>query len=479
MKVLLVNPPRYHGIHVIREDRCEITERENLFPPYSLAQIAAVLREQNHEVALIDANGLNLNLNDIDRALATAHYDVCVFRFTPTTLSGDLAVANVAKNANESTMTIGICWTLKNFAAKVLRQTETLDMYAIDEPLVTIPLALDALEQSDGLEAVEGIAFKKNARIVETDPYKGEFDFDAVPMPAYDLLPPLDTYFLRGIRSTPFSIIQTSKGCPFRCIYCTMSGTKWSPRSAETVFGEIKHLRKEYGVRTLSVFDETFTLDRTRTTEICQRMIDEDLSVTWYCNTRTDRIDLELLKLMKRAGCQGLSLGIESGSQRILVNAQKGTTVEQNENAIAAAKAAGIKTYCSFMFGLPGEDNATVQQTIEFVKRTLPNGAQFNVVVPYPGTELFGQAVEKNWIAANVDWEQLYQHISTMRTEELTTEELEEARKKAYRSLYFNPKWMTENFKWVVKQPSDLPLAVAYFVKSLRNYIIHDMEHAH
>jgi radical SAM superfamily enzyme YgiQ (UPF0313 family) len=208
-------------------------------------------------------------------------------------------------------------------------------------------------------------------------------------------------------------------------------------------------------------------------------MIDEDLSITWYCNTRTDRIDLELLKLMKRAGCQGLSLGIESGSQRILVNAQKGTTVEQNENAIAAAKAAGIKTYCSFMFGLPGEDNATVQQTIEFVKKTLPNGAQFNVVVPYPGTKLFRQAVEKNWIAANVDWEQLYQHISTMRTEELTTEELEEARKKAYRALYFDPKWILKNVTWVLREPQDLSLAVGYFVKSLRNYIIHDMEHAH
>jgi radical SAM superfamily enzyme YgiQ (UPF0313 family) len=479
MEVVLVNPPRYKGIYVIREDRCEITERENLFPPYSLAQIAAVLREQGYGVTLIDANGLNLDLNDVRRLLDNISYDACIFRFTPTTLQDDLSVAGFVKNANKSAVTIGICWTLKSFAAEVLRETDSLDIYAIDEPLVTIPLALNALEHNEGLKEAKGLAFNENDRIVLTDPFKDKFDFDAVPMPAYDLLPPLDTYFLRGVRSTPFTTIQTSKGCPFRCTYCPVSGTRWNPRSADTVLEEIRHVRSVYNVRTVMFFDETFTLDRGRAVDICQGMIDDDLDIAWYCNTRADRIDFELLKLMKRAGCQGLSLGVESGSQEILTNARKGTTIEQNEKAIAAAKAARIKTYCSFMFGLPGEDRSTAQETIDFVKRTLPNGAQFNVVVPYPGTPLFNMAVEKKWIGKDVDWARLYQHVSTMRTDELSTEELEHTRKKAYRALYFNPRWIITNVNWVLKEPKDLSIAVGYFMHSLKNYVLHGMEHAH
>lgn len=479
MKVLLINPPRSNGLCVIREDRCEITERESILPPYSLAQIAALLKENGHKVDLIDANCLNLTIEETKDLISNNDkLDVVIFRFTPTTLNDDMKIASLAKQIDPNICTIAMCWTLRDFAEDVLKGTSDLDIYVIGEPLISIPNILNSLREADLIQ-VPGIVFKKDGEIIKSQVSAQDFNYDNMPMPAYDLLPSLDKYYVRTKHGSPYTTIHTSKGCPYGCIYCTVAGTKWNPRSASMVFQEIKYLYEKHGVKTVSFFDETFTHDRDRVIDICNRMIDEKINIKWYCNTRSNKVDLDLLKLMKRAGCEGMSLGIESGSQKLLNNAKKGTTVEQNEHAIRVAKKAGIKTYCSFMFGLPGENWDMVNETIDFVKRTLPNGAQFNVVVPYPGTKLLDIAIEKNWISENIDWTNLYQHISTMRTDDLTSDELEKARKLAYKGLYFNPKWILMNLGWTLKNPSDLPLASKYYLKSVKNYLIHNMEHSH
>ena len=155
------------------------------------------------------------------------------------------------------------------------------------------------------------------------------------------------------------------------------------------------------------------------------------------------------------------------------------TSNKQAEDAIRMAKKAGIKTYISCMFGLPGETWDTVQETIDFVKRTLPNGAQFNVTVPYPGTELYEMAIDQGLIPRDLDWTQLFQHKSILRTDEMSTDDLERARKMAYRSLYFNPGWILSNMLFLLKQPGDIPLAVRYYIKSLTNFLLYKMEHAH
>ena len=163
----------------------------------------------------------------------------------------------------------------------------------------------------------------------------------------------------------------------------------------------------------------------------------ENLKIEWYCNTRVNLVDQELLNEMYSAGCRGLSYGIESGSQKILDNSKKGTTIDQAEKAIKWAKNAGIKVYCSFIFGLPGENRHTIDETLSFIKRTLPTGAQFNVAVPYPGSELYKIAMENEWIDNDIDWRKMFQHYSVMRTDDLDYDDLEKARKKAYSSFIF------------------------------------------
>ncbi|MEN3056812.1 MAG: hypothetical protein ABC550_00900 [Candidatus Methanosuratincola petrocarbonis] len=152
MNILLINPPRYKGIPVIREDRCEITDRTSVIPHYSLMQLASILKRNSHEVTLIDANGENISYLSIKGSLARCDpYDVVVFRFTPTTFNYDLKMASLAKEINPHTLTVGLCWTLQSFAKDVLKSCDSLDIYALGESEIVVPDLIEAFEQK-GLE---------------------------------------------------------------------------------------------------------------------------------------------------------------------------------------------------------------------------------------------------------------------------------------------------------------------------------------
>ena len=476
MKILLVNPPRFEGIPVIREERCEITERYSVMEPYSLLQIGALLRQRGDEVALMDMNGFDLPYEELNAGVRHFRPDVVMFRFTPTTFDWDMRTASVVKAVDRSIQTAGICWTLHTMPEAVMKDAPDLDHYILQDYEVAAPSLVAALENGYAGEA-EGIATRRGPEIVRTAAATPLKDYDSMPMPAYDLLPSLDPYFVTAPAGRPYTIMYTSKGCPFKCSFCTVAGTPLRMRSADNILNELRHLKETYGLRTVSFYDETFTFDRKRVVELCGRMKEEDLKVRWYCNTRAQLVDPELLRMMRAAGCRGVSFGIESGSQRILDSVEKRITVEQGRQAIEWAKDARLKTFCSFILGLPGEDWSTVQDTIEFVKETLPTSAQFNVAVPYPGTKLYQQVHGE--LHQDVDFRRLYQDDAVVGTEHLTPEDLNRAREMAYKALYTSGRWWRANIAHVLREPADLNLAFRYALKIADNYLVHGMKHAH
>jgi radical SAM superfamily enzyme YgiQ (UPF0313 family) len=478
MKVLLVNPPRFEDIPVIREERCEITERYSVLEPYSLLQIGALLRNQGCEVSLLDMNGFKFDYGHLGSVLEREKPDAVIFRFTPTTFDWDMRTAVVTKKSDKDLTTIGICWTLRTMSKSVMEQSPSLDVYLRHEYEAVAPDIISALESSSSFEDIEGIAYRDGERIRVTRDASPVKDYDSLPIPAFDLLPSLEPYFVTAPAGKPFTILYTSKGCPFKCSFCTVAGTEWKPRSAEKILEELRFLKERYKLRTASFFDETFTLDKKRTVKLSQALIEERLDIDWYCNTRAHLVDRELLTIMRKAGCRGISYGIESGSQKILDSASKHITIEQARNAIAWAKEADIKTFCSFILGLPGEDWGTVQETIRFVKETLPTSAQFNVAVPYPGTKLYEEVCGVNG-TEDVDFRRLFQDDAIVGTESLTPEDLNRARQVAYRSLYMNPRWWTSNLRHVMRNPEDFDLALRYAIKITDNFLFHAMKHAH
>jgi anaerobic magnesium-protoporphyrin IX monomethyl ester cyclase len=478
VKILLVNPPRFEGIPVIREERCEITERYSILEPYSLLQMGALLKAQEHQVDLIDLNGFDLAWNDLEARLQRFKPEAVLFRFTPTTFDHDMRTASMVKASAPEAKTIGVCWTLRTLAQEVMSQVPDLDVYVRQEYEVVAPDLVKALQEGRSLNSVPGIAHRHGKEILINPDARPLEDYDSLPIPSFDLLPSLEPYFVTAPAGRPYTILYTSKGCPFKCSFCTVAGTKWRPKSAEKTMEELLYLKRNYGIRTVSFFDETFTLDKKRVTRLCDALIAEDLDIRWYCNTRAHLVDLELLKKMRQAGCRGISYGVESGSQSILDHADKCVTVEQARNAITWARQARIKTFASFILGLPGETWDTVKETIDFVSKTMPNSAEFNVAVPYPGTKLY-EMVYGTKRAEAVDFRRLYQDDAVVGTDALSPADLNKARDMAYRSLYFNPRWWFRNIGHVLKEPEDIDLATRYATKALRNYLVHRMKHAH
>ncbi|MBA3045797.1 MAG: radical SAM protein [Euryarchaeota archaeon] len=476
MKIMLVNPPRFEGLPVIREERCEITERYSVLEPYSLLQLAAILRDRGHNIALLDANGFDYDYAHVEKKLADVMPDVLIFRFTPTTFDHDTSICAIVRELNPKIKTIGLCWTLNKVPKDVMDSVPELDYYATGDYETVVPSIIEKISDVSG---IGGLVWRSGKDVIINTPTRGMIaNLDELPIPAYDLLDSLDPYFINTPTDEVFTIMYTSRGCPYGCIYCTVAGTVWKPRSAESVMKELRYLKKKYNVKLVSFFDETFTIDKQRIMDICRAMVEEKLDIKWYCNTRANLLDEELIIAMRDAGCRGMSIGVESGSQKILDMASKRITVEEARNVIRLAKKHGLKVLCSFIFGLPGETWDTVDETIQFVKNALPTGVQFNVAVPYPGTELHRWAIEKG-LLKETGWRHLYQHESVVGTEDMSPEDLNKARYMAYKALYTYPIWYLENIKHVLKNPEDFNMAVKYSIKIINNFVLHRMEHSH
>ncbi|TLZ52713.1 MAG: radical SAM protein [Methanobacteriota archaeon] len=478
MKVALVNPPRFEGISVVREERCEVPERYSVLEPYSLLQLAALLRDAGHSVRLLDANGADATMAEAEAWLRSAPYDALIFRFTPTTFNHDTSVARVSKHVQPDARTIGLCWTLRTVPRDVMADAPGVDIFLRHEYESVGIRLIEALEQGGPLELVPGLAFRNDGHVVVTSDATPIKDYDALPMPAYDLLPSLDPYFISAPACKPFTIMYASKGCPYACSFCTVARTAWRFRSADSVLEELRYLEERFDIRTVSFFDETFTMNKKRVRELCEGMRREGLDIRWYCNTRVHLVEPELLRTMRAAGCSGISFGVESGNQRVLDQVSKQATVEQAAHAIQWAKEAGIKTYCAFILGLPGETEESAMDTIRFAMRTLPNGAQFNVLAPYPGTELY-ETLRREGVIPELDWRKMYQDDAVVGTQGLTKEELNRLRKLAYSKLYLNPRWWRQNVRFALSSRDDFELASRYAIRVLRNYFVHGMRGTH
>jgi radical SAM superfamily enzyme YgiQ (UPF0313 family) len=478
MEIALVNPPRFEGIPVVREDRCEITERDSNIPPYSYLQLAAVLQRAGNEVRLIDANGFDLEFSELERA-SLQDSDIVFFRFTPTTFRSDIRIAEIAKRQNPNVTTIGACWTLRSYAQNVLEKAPLMDIYSIGDPLRVVPAVAESIsERSPRVEFPPSNTHDRLKQSLATASLPA-FPQEEVGIPPYDLLPNLDVYYSHVRQNSPYSILYFGKGCPYQCNFCTVNSTRFSSRAPQEVVEELSILKGKYRLRSFSFFDETFTMNRKKVIELCQLLAQERLDLRWFCETRVDRIDPELLHLMKKAGCHGISLGVESGSQKILDNVAKGVTVDQNRTGILMMKAAGIKVYANFILGLPGETPETIRETMALIRSTLPNGFQINIAQPYPGTAFFEMALDRGWLPSNLDWEELSQHKANISTTHITMELLERLRVEAYWKCLTDPRWVAMNLRWIFSNPGDLGMGLRYYMTAFMNFVLHGMSHAH
>jgi len=213
-------------------------------------------------------------------------------------------------------------------------------------------------------------------------------------------------------------------------------------RSPENVADEIEECISKFHINYLNFRDSTFTINKKRIDSICNEIIQRRLDIAWDCNARVNTASFDSFQKMARSGCKLVTFGIESGSQKILDNANKQINLNHSYKAVLAAKKAGLKTLCYFMFGLPGETKQTAANTIKLAKKLNPDFVQFSIATPYPGTPFYDYTVKNNLLNFQKWSDFSLINQSVVKTKNFTADELVKINKKAYSSFYLRPSYV-------------------------------------
>jgi radical SAM superfamily enzyme YgiQ (UPF0313 family) len=305
---------------------------------------------------------------------------------------------------------------------------------------------------TQALKPVAGITYQNEQGEVVNAPNRATIpveELDEMPHPAWHLFK-LERY--TNLQPTvdqvdgPSLPVLTSRGCPYRCSYCSQIGPRrWRARSVDSVVNEWRWLVQEHGAAEIGVLDDSFNIDRQRVLEICQRLVDERLNrVPWIMinGIRANLADEEVLGAMKRAGCLRAAFGVESGNQQILDSVvDKHLTLDQVRSAFGAAQAVGLETIGFFIVGLPGETEATMDETIRFACELDPVVANFSIATPFPGTQMYDTVKAEGKILAET-WDDFVFFEGKARFEMpgLPAELVERKWKEAYRRFYLRPR---------------------------------------
>ena len=432
MKVLLINP--------IFERRIGKGKISTILPPLGLGYLAAVLRENKIDVRILDMTALNLSISKVLEYVGNYKPDVIGFSITTPLIYQSFVIAEKIRN-HYSEIKIVFGGPHPTILPGESLKKDFVDFVVIGEGEITFLELVKELEKKNpNFKKINGLAFKTKEKIIKNKERERIKNFDELPFPAVDLLP-LEKYVSADSKYKKFMTILTSRGCPGRCTYCNklIFGYTCYMRSAENIIKEIEILNKKYGYKEFHIVDDLFTNNRERVVDFCNLILKKNLKIKWKCGNgvRVNTIDLELLKLMKRAGCYSLSYGIESGNQDILNKMRKGQTLEQCKNAVKLTKQVGMECIGFFMFGNIGENRKTMEETIEFAKSLDLDIAQFHILVPYPGTESRRIIEEEGKIL--VDGWKNYDNLAgkaIFEHGELTKELMEKMHKKAYKEFY-------------------------------------------
>jgi len=442
MEILIINLPRYQNFSVTREGRCEIVSNNRVDTPAMLLIIASILRDLDHDIDFIDANGLNLHYNSIIKQLNNKKYDCAIFTFNSSIIDHELQICEVIKNQIPSCLTIGYSWYGLRFGKEIMEEFSNLDIMIIDDPFSVIKKLISSLSNEGDITKVGGIVYRNEKEIIQNAELDQKIKFKDLPIPAYDLLTSFNHNYIFSPLLRPYALVYAGKGCPFRCNYCPVANTKYGGRSAETIVEELKLLKKVGNIRYVWFYDEIFTINRKRVIEVCKKIMEEKLNIKWFCDSRVELVDLELLKWMKKAGCIGISYGVESGSQKILDSMNKGNTVKQAINALKLTRIVGIPIQLNLLLGYDGESIDTLEETRSFVKQVIPEILQITRVFPMHGTNFTKLAFENNWIKSDTSWKKLLTEQDTLlENYEPFNLNLENEFQKIRKILYFNPKW--------------------------------------
>ena len=351
-------------------------------PPLGMGYLISLVRNEGHKVFFIDNYLKPLNFIDEGYLQKNRIHHVAIHANT-------ICYRDTLKMFNE----------IENLRRKGLWQGKIIvggphTSVALD----TIPEFVDYVVQGEGERAIlKIINGEVGGRVLSEERIK---DLDALPFQPWDIFSTLPyDYTCPWIDSKPIFTMNTSRGCPHNCSFCSVGsiwGKQYTYFSTDRIIAEIEYLFKKFGAKGIYFREDNFTLNLKRTEEFCEKLLKKNIRIHWACETRVDNLSEKLIELMSTAGCKAFYLGVESGSQKILDNIKKQITVEQIENTINWCKKYDVRTYCSLITGLPEETYEDYLLTKKLMEKLQPYAYSFNVFVGIPDSSLYKHVLSNN-----------------------------------------------------------------------------------
>jgi len=445
MKVFLINPPAAEGVKVVREGRCMQRQGAwtSTWAPLTLALCAGILEKENIQVKLIDCIVKNINSNSLKKQIAEFSPDLIILNTSTPSIESDLSIAKLAKEILPQVKVGALGIHVSALPKDCFHLSLELDYCIRGEP----EFIVKDLSLGKSLEVIQGLSYRRNGKIIHNPAREFISNLDELPFPSWHLLDPSD--YCMPFKNVPFLLVATSRGCPYKCTFCAdkaFYGTKLRLRSPQRIVDELEWVKEKFGVEEFLFWSESFTINNHFVLEVCQEILSRRLKVAWVCNSRVDNVNLALLQKMKEAGCWMIGYGVESGNQQILDSVKKGTTLNQTKKAVQWAKEAGLEVTGHCILGLPGETEETIKQTIDFTIELDLDFAQFYCAVPFPGSELYHQARQQNWINTT-QWTKFEQNFSILDLPTITADRIMELRRYAFKKFYLRKKLISKTLK--------------------------------
>jgi len=445
-KVFFLYPP---AGRMIREDRCQQPIKHlpaaPMLPPADLMYMAATAESAGCTCRIRDYNLDDASMADVTSDLLEFQPDWVVMNVATPTLSKDLEVCQVAKQVSPSIVTVAKGAHFLTRSRETLERFPALDLIIRGEPEHTLQELLEEKRRDE----IRGLAWREHAsgRIIVNEDRPFNTNLDSLPYPARHLID--NQRYSRPDNGQLQAVINVSRGCPYDCFFClatTVSGKAVRRRSPGSIIGEILECVDKYRIRQFLFWSDLFNLDRDWVCALCRAIIESGLKIIWASNTRADTMDEDLARLMRRAGCRLVSMGVESGSQEMLNRIGKRIDLEQIRKASLALKKAGIQQYTYYIIGLPWDTEETVEQTIRFAIELDSDYAIFFSAAPLPGSRFYDYAVQNGLFDGengNVFEEAYYYPVT--KGHHLSKGRIFELHESAVRRFYLRPRYICKS----------------------------------
>ncbi|MBN2482683.1 MAG: cobalamin-dependent protein [Candidatus Omnitrophica bacterium] len=453
MKILIINP-----ISHVAQKSARYYRSVSPLPPLGLAYLAAIARDGGFEVSIEDQYATRRSNQDIARMIVDEDFDVVGISCLTAVMGNVISLVSQIRSAKRSCTCIlgNIHPTL--FADELLKD-DVADIVVRGEGEESFLEALTALRDDRMLNEIEGISYRYAGGVYHNKGRGCIADLDQLPVPAWDLcqLRYYRRYPMLGIYNKLVLPIQASRGCPYRCTFCSQDKMydTFRCRNIYKVIDEIEYLYERFGIEYVGFTDAYFPVSIESGLAFCDEFIKRKLhkKIRWFTETRVDKVNLDLLRRMKEANLYLIMYGFEVGNQRILDSVNKCATLEQGYQAMEYTRKAGVLSLGLFVLGLPQEDASTCEETIRFAKKVNPDIVKFNIATPFPGSKFY----EDQWEPAKgeddpdrytswYDWSDTEGEI-LYSPEKMTKPELSALQRKAMASFYLRP-WFIVRTLW-------------------------------